>query len=308
MPYSLMDQYQRNRGTGTGQVGQALATGMISAGTGTQTYRPGESENSYIARNGWGQQTGYGAVNIANPAVALGEAINGRAAYSRARGKYEAEQEKARINWRQNAYTNQQRDIQNNNLADDQKRTDNLTALDSAFHSGNRAQAQDQAYQSVFDNAQAGLKYQYDQGRQASGLQMASRGKLGSSTDAEAQAGLANQLNSGTVEAQNSAEQLRQALRASDTSQYQNLQRSILAGDPNQAQQYQDMAQGQSDLARSLYDQAANSQYLRTLGQQQQNTNSALVGGVANAGATGVYGYYGVQNPYGSNGGGYRGY
>lgn len=181
-----------------------------------------------------------------------------------------------------------------------------LASVDSAYGAPSREAAIQNTYDARLKDSMAGITQNYTYGSQQSGLADASKGRLGSSTDAEHQAALRNSLQMSTAAATADAQGNAQDMRNNDYNQHQSLRNAILAGDPQSAAQYQTMAAQSNAQAGQL---AQRSQFVdqnRYLGQQYGNIQSQQLGGYAQSGAN--YVNSGALNPYFQQRGGSQAY
>lgn len=256
-------------------------------------YNNGDSEDTFIKNNAFGKESGYGFTNFLNPIQGLYNGVHGKSVYKRQRAEYEDNLRNFTLQAQQRDYARQKDLYGRQQYSDNQDRQQTLGALDRAYQSPERMAARNAQYDASLANDVAGINYNYGQQSQAAGLNAVRSGRLGSSTNAETQAGLASNAQMSTVNAQQKAADQKAALQDQDRQQYEALRRALLSGDPQAAQQYQAQAQGSSDAINRILQGSAADDRQRLLNAMGLQNTVNLAGNVANAGATGVYGYYG---------------
>lgn len=256
-------------------------------------YTGGDSEDTFIKKNAFGKESGYGFTNFLNPIQGLYNGVHGKAVYKRQRAEYEENMRNFALQYQQRDYGRQQDIYGRQQYADNQDRQQTIDALDRAYQSPERNAARNAQYDTSLANDVAGINYNYGQQSQSAGLNAIRRGQYGSSTDAETQAGLTSNAQMATVSAQQQAANQKSSLEDQDRQQYEALRRALLSGDPQAAQQYQAQAQGSSDTINRILQGSAADDRQRLLNAMGMQNTVNLAGNVANAGASGVYGYYG---------------
>lgn len=194
-------------------------------------------------------------------------------------------------------YQNKKEFLDELRAREDEQRSESLVNLERAYGGAGREQGYNQAYQSRLGGALSGLAADYQKDTQGTSLAAARRGRLGSSFDAEQQAGLQHNLRMGTVAASNDAYDYAQGMRDTDYTQHQALRRSLLSGDPQSAAYYQGMAGNATAEAGRLSQQAALADRQRQYNEAYGNAQSQTLGSYGTSLANGVYSYYGTQNP-----------
>jgi hypothetical protein len=220
-------------------------------------------------------------------------AIQGRKVYKTQRGMWENYQNILAANRRSYEVADQAQRDEFARQTQEKRRQAAIDALEKGFADPNRTAGRDAIYDSELNNEVQNLKYGYDNSTKATSLEAVRRGRLGSSTDAEKQAGLKNALNTGLVNAEGSASDRRTAISDLDDRQLQQLRRALLAGDPQAEQIYRGQAQGTSQEIDRILQGGAREQRDRELRAQAEYDRYSAWGGLANAGASGVYSAYG---------------
>jgi hypothetical protein len=272
----------------------SINTNIGGQGYGSFGYRGGESESSFINRNAM--------ADIKNPKTwttggfsLIPQALKGRRDYKRSRAMYERYQNLVASNQRNYDYENYNQQQDQQRLAEDEMRKKAIGALETSFASPQRAASREAMYAADLGSERENLNYGYKNSVRDSSLEALRRGRLGSSVDAEKQSALRNTLNSGLTEAENSANTRRAMSSELDDRQLQQLRRALLAGDPQSEQDYRAQAQqSQGELDRYLAG-GQREQRDRERAAQDQYERNSVWGNLANAGASGIYGYY--QNP-----------
>ncbi len=257
-----------------------MAFGTNLFGHGHYTYSSGDDRGQFLDKNAWKDPSPIGAVrgwmwynkhsNRDDLARKIAEEQAGRQTTYDARGKL----------------------LDQMRGEDDAARGTALTNLGQAY--GNRQGNYQQAYNSQLGDALAGAQQQYRQGLQSSSLDLAGRGRLGSSTDYENQAAQRAGLQQSVMAGQDSAAQYAQGLQNNDFQQMDAQRRALLAGDPQSAAAFQSMAANAAQQGARYGDMASLADRQRLINQMGSNNASQLIGNIGQTGA-----YYVQSGNYG---------
>lgn len=193
------------------------------------------------------------------------------------------------------AYNEQQIALEHQREAERLKREQALGDLDKAFADPSRTAGREAQYGANLNNQLQGLQYDFNQNSQHAGLSAARRGRLGSSYDQEVQGGLQAGLQSNIAGAQQASYGQLQALQQNDIGQHEALRRSILAGNPQEAQLYGLEARNYGDLSAQMLQRAQDEAEARRIRDAGRYANYQAAGDTLSSFGSGIrngYGYY----------------
>jgi hypothetical protein len=169
-----------------------------------------------------------------------------------------------------------------------QVRNDLTQQAQGEFNNPSRQAYYNTIYNTNLNNGLGQVENGYKNALTSSVTNAADKGLVGGTVDAQARANLSATEKQGAAQVAQGAQQAMQGAQLQDQSTLSNLMGLIQSGDPTQMAQYQAQIQQLGAQGQNLQQQAQNQQSNWNVGAYNTALQSAGIGGVVGAGATGA--------------------